>query len=51
MITYPIVIRPGVHGKITLPEDLTPREARRIAAIIPTLALDESGDQRDSADH
>jgi hypothetical protein len=51
MITYPIVIRPGVHGKIILPEDLTPREAKRIAALISTLALDEpvaGTDQHDS---
>jgi hypothetical protein len=51
MITYPIVVRPGVHGKIILPEDLTLREAKRIAAIIPTLALDEpvaDTDQYDS---
>ena len=42
MITYPFPIRPGLQGKITLPEDLTRREAERIAAFIGTLAFDEA---------
>lgn len=41
MITYPFPIRPGLQGKITLPEDLSRREAERIAAFINTLAFDE----------
>ena len=30
-----------MQGKITLPEDLTIREAKRIAAFIATLAMEE----------
>jgi hypothetical protein len=41
MITYPFPIRPGMQGKITLPEDLSVREAKRIAAFISTLAMEE----------
>ncbi len=41
MITYPFPIRPGMQGKITLPEDLSTREAKRIAAFIGTLAFDD----------
>jgi hypothetical protein len=41
MITYPFPIRPGLQGKISLPEDLTMREAKRIAAFVSTLALEE----------
>lgn len=41
MLTYPFPIRAGLQGKITLPEDLTRREAQRIAAFIATLAFDE----------
>lgn len=41
LITYPFPIRSGVQGEITLPEDLTRREAQRIAAFISTLAFDD----------
>jgi len=41
MITYPFPIRPGLRGSIQLPEDLTAREASRIAAFIATLAVEE----------
>jgi hypothetical protein len=41
MITYPFPIRPGMQGKITLPEDLTRREVQRIAAFVGTLATDD----------
>jgi hypothetical protein len=41
MISYPFPIRPGLQGKITLPEDLTMREANRIAAFVATLALED----------
>lgn len=41
MITYPIPIRPGVHGRIVLPEDLTTREAQRIAQFVAALAFEE----------
>lgn len=42
LITYPFPIRSGVQGKITLPEDLTKREADRIGAFIKTLAFDDN---------
>ncbi len=45
MITYPFPIRPGVQGSITLPDDLTPREAKRISAFITTLAFEEDEPQ------
>jgi hypothetical protein len=41
VITYPFPIRAGVQGKITLPEDLTRREADRISAFIKTLAIED----------
>ncbi len=41
MITYPFPIRPGMQGKIMLPEDLTMREAKRIAAFVSTLAFED----------
>lgn len=41
MIKYPFPIRPGLQGTITLPEDLTMREAKRIAAFVSTLALED----------
>jgi hypothetical protein len=41
MISYPIVIRPGVQGRITLPENLSKKEAQRVAAFVSALALDE----------
>ena len=40
LITYPFPIRSGIQGKITLPEDLTSREADRINAFIKTLAVE-----------
>jgi hypothetical protein len=40
-ITYPFPVRAGLQGKITLPEDLTPREAERISAFIKTLAMED----------
>jgi hypothetical protein len=41
MITYPFPIRPGLQGKISLPEDLTTREAKRIGAFLTALAVEE----------
>jgi hypothetical protein len=41
VITYPFPIRAGFQGKITLPENLTRREAERIAAFIKTLAVED----------
>lgn len=42
MIKYPFPIRPGLQGTITLPEDLSVREAKRIAAFVSTLALEDA---------
>lgn len=41
MISYPFPIRPGLRGTIQLPEDLSMREANRIAAFISTLAVED----------
>lgn len=41
MIVYPFPIRPGLRGKIELPENLTMKEAKRIAAFISTLAVED----------
>jgi hypothetical protein len=41
VITYPFPIRPGLQGRITLPENLTSREADRISAFIKTLAMED----------
>lgn len=41
LITYPFPIRTGLQGKITLPEDLSVREADRISAFIKTLAMED----------
>lgn len=41
MITYPFPIRPGMQGQIMLPEDLSMREAKRIAAFVSTLAFED----------
>jgi len=41
VITYPFPIRAGLQGRITLPENLTRREADRISAFIKTLAIEE----------
>lgn len=41
VITYPFPIRVGLQGRITLPENLTRREADRISAFIKTLAMED----------
>jgi hypothetical protein len=41
LITYPFPIRAGMQGKITLPENLSSREAERISAFIKTLAIED----------
>lgn len=41
LITYPFPIRAGMQGKITLPENLSSREADRISAFIKTLAIED----------
>lgn len=45
MITYPFPLRPGVRGSVTLPEDLSPQEARRLGAFVAAIAMgDEVSD-------
>lgn len=41
VITYPFPLRDGVLASIDLPADLTGREARRLAAFINSLAIEE----------
>lgn len=41
LIQYPFPIRPGLQGKISLPENLTVREARRIANFVASLAFED----------
>jgi len=39
LIEYPFPLRPGVRALITLPEDLTEAEAKRLAKFVETLAV------------
>lgn len=41
LVTYPLPIRPGVQGRLMLPEDLTAKEAKRIANFVSALAFEE----------
>lgn len=41
MVTYPLPIRPGVKGTLILPEDLSRKEAERVARFVAALAFDE----------
>jgi len=41
IITYPFPLRQGVLASVELPPDLTRREARRLAAFIESLAIEE----------
>ncbi|MFZ5869147.1 MAG: hypothetical protein ACOYXW_01230 [Actinomycetota bacterium] len=41
MVTYPLPIRPGVQGRLVLPEDLTAKEAKRIANFVSALPFEE----------
>lgn len=41
IITYPFPLRQGVLASVELPPDLTQREARRLAAFIESLAIEE----------
>jgi hypothetical protein len=41
MIQYPYPLRPGVRVTVSLPPDLTPREAQKLATFIGSLAVDE----------
>jgi hypothetical protein len=40
LIEYPFVVRAGVRVVIALPEDLTAKEAKRVAKFVESLALD-----------
>lgn len=42
LIQYPFPIRPGLQGKISLPEDLTVSEARRVSNFVASLAFEDS---------
>lgn len=44
IITYPFPLRQGVLAKVELPPDLTRREARRMAAFIESLAIEDGVD-------
>jgi hypothetical protein len=39
MLEHPLPIRPGVSVRLTLPEDLTPAEANRVATFVQSLPL------------
>jgi hypothetical protein len=41
MIEFPIPLRPGVQGKLILPDDLTKKEAERVAKVVSALAIEE----------
>jgi hypothetical protein len=41
LIEYPFPLRPGVRALITLPEDLTEKEAKRVARFVESLAFAE----------
>lgn len=41
MMQFPIPIRPGVTGTLVLPEDLSKREAERVATVVNALAFEE----------
>ncbi|MBV9160896.1 MAG: hypothetical protein JO281_04910 [Pseudonocardiales bacterium] len=41
MIEFPIPLRPGVQGKLILPDDLTKKEAERVVKVVSALAIEE----------
>lgn len=41
MVTYPYPVRPGLLAQIMLPEDLTAKEAERVAKFVASLAFEE----------
>lgn len=41
MINHTFPLRPGVYARLTLPEDLTSKDAQRLANFIQSLAFDE----------
>ena len=42
LIEYPFVLRPGVRVVLALPEDLTAKEAKRVARFVESLAFEAS---------
>lgn len=49
IITYPFPLRQGVLASVELPPDLTRREARRLAAFIESLAIEDDAGPSDKA--
>lgn len=47
LITYPFPLRKGMTVKVSLPEDLTSAEARRLGAFLMTLSNDFTGNESD----
>lgn len=45
LIEYPFPIRPGLRARLWLPENLTAREAQRLADFMCALAVEEPGHQ------
>jgi len=41
MVDYPYPVRPGLLAQISLPEDLTAKEAERVAKFVASLAFEE----------
>jgi hypothetical protein len=41
MVTYPYPVRPGLLAQVSLPADLTAKEADRVAKFVASLAFDE----------
>ena len=41
LIEYPFPLRPGIRARIALPEDLTEKEAKRLARFVESLAFSE----------
>lgn len=41
LIEYPFPLRPGVQARIALPEDLTEKDAKRLARFVESLAFSE----------
>jgi hypothetical protein len=46
LVTYPFPIRSGMLAQISLPADLSKAEAKRLAAFVESLAMDEPQPQR-----
>ena len=46
LVSYPFPLRPGLLAQISLPADLTKAEAKRLAAFVESLAMDEAETQR-----